>query len=198
MRALIFLLVLGTAPLMAAFPRPVQAVKLRYGQTEATVAFEADCAIRKAKALCDCTTLSFSGSTLTAHVDTSGFSSSVEKQLEATTTDGKTTTLTMRFDVPQALQLSAKSLIWQQGGAPDVRELRIRIPAGSPVHSVTEAALSGDAFDYTPRTLKAGADYSVSIRPRRTDKKILNRLLIKTDSTDKRYAAYIVYLSIQP
>lgn len=194
---LILLLIIGTMPLMAAFSQPVQVVQLAYGQQEAVLTFQADSNIRKAKPLCDCTKLSYHDNTLTARVNTSEFAQSVDKQIDATTADGVTTRLTMRFEVPQALQLSSRSMIWQQGGPSTEQKLAIRIPAGSPVHKVREAAISGDDFDYTPHTVKEGVEYSVSVTPRSTGKKALNRLIIKTDSADPRYAQYIIYLSIQ-
>lgn len=186
-------------PLMASgFSQPVQAVKLDYGQKEALIIFDADRSIRKAKPLCECTKTSFAGSRLTARVDTSGFSRDVEKQIDVTLEDGSKERLTMRFSVPQAVILSMRTIVWKQGGAPAAKELRIQLPPGSPVHRVTEASITGDAFDYVPHTVKEGAEYSVSITPRSTEKKVLNRLIIKTDSADPRYAQYIIYLSIQP
>lgn len=190
--------IFGALPLMAAFPQPVQEVPLSYGQKEAVVVFEADRPIRRAKSLCDCTKVSYEGARVIARVDTSGFTQSADKQLEATTTDGTTTRLTMRLQVPQAVLLSARSLIWKQGSAAAPQQLRITIPKGSPVRTVAEAALSGEDFDYVPRVVKAGAEYTVSITPRSTAKKTLNRLIIKTDHPDLRYAQYIIYLSIQP
>ena len=198
MRAILLTLALSATPLMAAFPQPVLTENLAYGQKEASLTFQADCAIRKAKPLCKCTSLSIQGTTLKAKVDVSDFANPiVEKELEATTADGATTRLTMRFIVPQAVQLSARSLIWKQGSPARPKEVHLRIPHGSPVHAMAEAAISGDAFDYAPRIVKRGAEYAVSVTPRSTEHTALNRLIIKTDSADPRYAQYIIYLSIQ-
>ena len=186
------------APAWAGFAEPVQTVQLSFGQASAEVVFTADGPVKSAKPLCECTTLRREGNRIIARVDTGGFSQDVEKQIDATTADGVTTRLVMRFAVPQAISLSARTLIWKKGQQPVPQSLRIIIPKGSPVHQVTEAAISGDAFDYAPRVIRQGAEYAVDITPKSTDKKTLNRLIIKTDSTDKRYAAYIVYLSIQP
>lgn len=195
---ILLLSILGALPLMAAFPRPVQEVPLSYGQREAVVVFEADSPIRRAKSLCECTKVSYEGTRLVARVDTSGFSHPVEKQLEATTADGAVTRLTMRLNVPQAVVLSSPSLIWKLGSPATPQQLRITLPKGSPVHAVSEAALSGEAFEYSPRVVRSGAEYAVSVTPRSTAKKALNRLIIKTDHPDPRYAQYIIYLSIQP
>lgn len=194
----LFLGLLVALPAWAAFPRAVQPVQLAFGQKEAVVFFEADGPIKQAKPLCECTSLHWVGNKLTARVDTSGFAQDVEKQIDATTADGVTTRLTMRFAVPQAIVLSARSFIWKMGQPATTKSLRITIPAGSPVRQIKEASISGDAFDYTPRIIKEGAEYAVDIIPRRVDKKALNRLIIKTDSTDPRYEGIIVYLSIQP
>ena len=197
MRTLLLLLG-GAMPLMAGFSKTVQSVSLDYGQKQVVLTFESDTPIRKAKALCECTKVSFEGTKLTARVDTTAFSQDVEKQIDATTADGVTTRLTMRFSVPQALLLSSRTIIWKQGGPAQTKELRIRIPAGSPVRRLGEASLSGDAFEYTPRIVKDGAEYVVSITPHSTEKKLLNRLILKTDSADPRYSQHVIYLSIQP
>ena len=182
----------------AAFPNPVQDVQLRFTQKQATVVFEADSAIVRARSLCDCTTVSFSGNQLTAHIDVSGFTHDVRKEIEASTADGATTRLAMNIRVPQAVQLSARSLIWKLNSFPAPQSLSLRIPSGSPVKQVTKADLSGSAFTYDAVTLKPGTDYKVVISPIDTRKPILNRLIIRTDSKDPRFAAYIIYLSIQP
>lgn len=186
------------APALAGFAQPTQVVQLAYGQKEAEVVFTADASVKHAKPLCECTSLRKEGNKIIARVDVSGFSQDVDKQIDATTTDGVTTRLTMRFAVPPALGVSARSLVWKVGGSPAPQTLRITIPKGSPVHRMTEASISGDAFEYTPRIVKEGAEYAVDIAPKTLEKKALNRLIIKTDSADKRYAAYIIYLSIQP
>lgn len=201
LRRLLSLLLLlpGALPAMAgSVQSPVQSVKLAYGQQQALLHFSADTPFRKAKPLCECTKVTLSGRQLTAVVDTSAFSQDMEKQIDVTLADGTTTRLTMRFSVPQALVLSSRSLIWPQGSPAQPKELHIRVPAGSPIHRVVEASLSGDAFDFTPRVVKEGSEYIVSVTPRSTDKKLLNRLIIQTDSTEPRYARYIIYLSIHP
>lgn len=185
-------------PTWAGFAEPVQPVQLEFGQREAEVIFEADSPVRSAKPLCECTSLRREGCKIIARVDTAEFSQDVDKQIDATTADGVTTRLTMRFAVPQAITLSARTLVWKLGQAPAPQTLRITIPKGSPVRRVTEASLTGDAFDYTPRAVRPGSEYAVDLTPKTVGKKTLNRLIIKTDSADKRYAAYIVYLSIQP
>ena len=181
----------------AGFAEPVQTVQLAFGQKQARVIFEADRPITRSRSLCDCTKVSHSGSTLMALVDVSDFAQSTRKQLEAVTADGKTTRLTMDIRVPQAVELSARSMIWKVGSPNVSKTLCVRIPKGSPVHALTSADISGDAFIYTTHTIATGAEYSVSISPRSTQKPVLNRLIIRTDSTDARYAGYIIYLSVQ-
>lgn len=195
---LIFITILGALPLMAAFPQPTRVVKLDFGQQETTVVFEADSPIRKAKPLCECTKVRIEGNKLTAQVDTSEFAKPIEKQIDATTADGVTTRLTMSFEVPQAVELSAPSLIWKSGASEQPQTLRIRIPKGSPVKGLAEASISGEAFSFQAETKKHGEQYAVHVRPLTTSKNALNRLILKTDSADPRYARYIIYLSIQP
>lgn len=190
--------VLAGLPALAGFDKPVQHIKLAYGQNKATVVFKSKGAdISKVESLCDCTTTSFSGTRLTAIVDTSKFDQSVDKQLDVMTTDGKKTRLTMHFDVPQAVILSARSLVWQRGASPEPKVLRITLPKGSPVQEVTEAAISGDAFIFTPAKGKNKREFLVTVAPVSTAKRALNRLIIKTSSPDLRYAGFIVYLQVR-
>ena len=84
------------------------------------------------------------------------------------------------------------------GSPAETKTLRVRIPKGSPVRMLTSADISGDAFTYATGTTTPGAEYCVRVAPRSTQKPVLNRLIIRTDSSDARYAGYIVYLSVQP
>lgn len=192
------LLLAVSLPTLAGFNKPLQHIKLDYGQNATTVVFESKgAAITKVKSLCDCTTSSFSGTKLTVQVDTSKFDQSVDKQLDVTTADGKKTRLTMRFEVPQAIVLSARSLVWQRGAAPTPQVLRINLPKGSPVQDVTEAAISGEDFSFTPAKGKNQREFLVTVTPVTTTKKAFNRLIIKTSSTDPRYEGVIVYLQVR-
>ena len=185
-------------PALAAFPQPQQSVKLAYSQQTAVVEFTTDGpAVTKAKPLCDCTTVTIQGNKLIATVDTSKFDQSVAKQIDATTADGKTTRLTMNFEVPAAIILSARSLVWQRGSTPAPQVLTITLPKGSPVTDIKEAGLSGDAFDYVPHKVKDGREYTVTVTPRTTDKPVLNRLVLTMVSTDPRFAKQIVYLQVK-
>ncbi len=186
-------------PALAGFTQPVQSVKLDYGQKATVVTFDTGdgTTITKARPLCDCTTLSFNGSRLTAKVDTSNFDAPVDKQIEATTSDGRRTTLTMRFDVPLAVVINTPSLVWRQGSAPSPQEFLIRIPKGSPVKGLLDAGISGDDFDFSARTIKPGAEYAVAVTPRSTAKRCLNRLVIKMDSSDPRFSQRILYLQVK-
>ncbi|MDO4953583.1 MAG: hypothetical protein Q4E43_00415 [Akkermansia sp.] len=185
-------------PALAAFPQPQQSVKLAYSQQTAVVEFTTDGpAVTKAKPLCDCTTVTIQGNKLIATVDTSKFDQSVAKQIDATTADGKTTRLTMNFEVPPAIILSARSLVWQHGSTPAPQVLTITLPKGSPVTDIKEAGLSGDAFDYVPHKVKDGREYTVTVTPRSTDKPALNRLVLTMVSKDPRFAKQIVYLQVK-
>lgn len=191
-------LLLAALPAAAGFRTPAQTVKLRAGQTHATVVFETDgCGIRKAKPLCDCTKTETRGTKLVAEVDTSTFDTDVDKQIDATTSDGLTTRLTMHFEVPPALVLSARSLIWERGAAPEPQVLTITLPEGSPVHDIKDAGLSGDNYDFVPETVVRGREYRLTVTPKSTAKGNLERLVIKTDCRDPRYARRIIYLQVK-
>ena len=197
MKHLIFLL-LSVSPVLAGFPQPTQQVKLSYGQQKATVVFTTDgTAVTKAKAHCDCTTLRQEGTKLIAEVDTSKFEGKVSKTIDATTADGKTTRLTMQFKEPPAIVLSARSLQWKVGSTSAPKVLTITLPKGSPVKGISDAGLNGEAFDYRPQIITKGREYRITITALSTDKAVLNRLVIKTDSSDPRYAQQIIYLQVR-
>ena len=185
-------------PAMAAFKNTTQVVPLQFGQQSATVIFETQGeGIEEAEPHCDCTKLQLEGNRLTAVVDTRTFDRDVEKTITAETENGEEVTLRMQFRVPQAIHLSARSLVWKRNAAPTPQVLRITLPQGSPITHITNAALSGDAFDYAPKVVKRGREYSVTITPHSTAKAVLNRLVLTTDSADPRYHRQIIYLQVK-
>ncbi len=186
-------------PAFAGFAQPQQSIRLAYGQKAATVVFETQdgSTVVKARPLCDCTTVKKEGSRLVAQVDTSAFDAPVDKQIEVTTSDGRKTTLTMRFDVPLAVVISPLSLVWKKGSSPTPQVFRISIPKGSPVRGLVSADLSGDDFDYSPTTIRKGQEYTVTVTPKSTASRAFNRLVIKMDSTDPRFSQRILYLRVQ-
>ena len=197
MKKIVFTLIL-TLPALAGFQSTTQVVPLKFGQETATVVFETTGeGIEDAEAHCTCTRLKLDGSKLTATVDTRTFDRDVEKTITAETKDGTETTLRMQFKVPQAIQLSARSLVWKRGATTTPQVLRITLPKGSPITHIKDAALSGDAFDYAPRVVKRGREYTVTITPLSTAKATLNRLVIITDSADPRYHQQIIYLQVK-
>ncbi len=194
----VLLPLLCTLPAMAAFKSTTQVVPLKFGQESATIVFETTGEeIDDAEPHCDCTKVQVKGTRLTAVVDTRTFDRDVEKTIAAETVDGEEVTLRMQFRVPQAMQLSARSLVWKRGAAPAPQVLRITLPKGSPITHIADAALSGDAFDYSPKVVKRGKEYSVTIAPRSTAKAVLNRLVLTTDSPDPRYHRQIIYLQVK-
>ncbi len=194
-RGLLFLLTALTA--CADFRQPVRTIPLDYGQKLVTLSFRADSPIRRARPNCDCTSVEIKGQQLDVRVDTSGFDGEVEKTIDATTADGRTTRLVMRFRMPPALILSTKTLRWQRGAAASPATLRLTIPAGSPITRVTEASLSGSDFDYDPRKGSNPREFHVIVTPKSTARRLLNRLIITTDSPDPRYRNYIIYLQVK-
>ncbi len=194
-------------PLLAALPgfagfapqQLVQPVKLDYGQKAVTVTFRTadSSSVTKATPLCDCTTVRLQGDALVAEVDTSTFDASVDKQIVVTTSDGQRSTLTMRFDVPQAVLISSPALVWERGGEPRPQQFRIRLPKGSPVRALLSADLSGDDFDYRAETITPGREYAITVTPKSTARRCMNRLVIKMDGSDPRYTQRILYLRVR-
>ena len=197
MKKIVISLIL-TLPALAGFINTTQVVPLKFGQQSATVVFETTGEeIDDAEPHCDCTKVQVKGTRLTAVVDTHTFDRDVEKTISAETADGEEVTLRMQFRVPQAIILSARSLVWKRGSAPAPQVLRITLPKGSPITHITDAALSGDDFDYTPKVVKKGREYTVTCTPRSTAKATLNRLVLTTNSTDPRYQRQIIYLQVK-
>ncbi len=200
--ALLLPLLVAALPTQAGFApqQLVQAVKLSYGQNAATVTFRtADgSTVTKAKPLCDCTTVQLRGDTLVAQVNTSTFDAPVDKQIEVTTSDGARATLTMRFDVPQAVIISpAPALVWERNSAPTTQQFRIQLPKGSPIRALLSADLAGNDFDYRAETISPGREYAIAVTPRSTARRSMNRLVIKMDGSDPRYTQRILYLRVR-
>ena len=194
----ILLPLLCTLPAMAAFKSTTQVVPLKFGQESATIVFETTGEeIEEAEPHCDCTKVQVKGTRLTAVVDTRTFDRDVEKTIAAETEEGGEVTLRMQFKVPQAIQFSARSLVWKRGAVPAPQVLRITLPKGSPITHISDAALSGETFDYTPKVVKRGREYTVTWTPRSTAKAALNRLVLTTDSPDPRYQRHIIYLQVK-
>lgn len=192
------LLLAAAVPSFAGFRQSAQTVELTCGQNRATVVFETDgTGIRKTKPLCTCTKLQTAGTKLIAEVDTSTFDADVDKQIDVTTSDGLTTRLTMHFVVPPAIVLSARSLIWRKGAAPEPQVLTLTLPEGSPIRGIKDAGLSGNNYDFVPETVAKGREYRITVTPKSTEKGNFERLVIKTDCADKRYAQRIIYLQVK-
>ncbi len=192
------LLLLSPLPALAGFNETTQVVPLKFGQTQATVVFETTGGkIESAKPHCDCTKVRINGSKLTATVDTRTFDRDVEKTIAADMADGEEVTLRMQFKVPQAILLSARSLVWKRGSKPTPQVLSITLPKGSPITHIAQASLSGDSFTYTPKVVKRGREYTVTITPLYTGKTALNRLVLTTDAANPRYRRQIIYLQVK-
>ncbi|MGN0837160.1 MAG: hypothetical protein ACI4OS_06920 [Akkermansia sp.] len=193
------LLAMLALPAAAGFRSTEQRTALRHGQQRATIVFETGdgSTITRAKPLCDCLKLTPQGSRLLVEADTSLFDAPIDKQMDVRTSDGKTTRLTIHFEVPLAVQLSSRSLVWARGSAPQTQELRITLPPGSPVTAVLEAGLNGSDFDYSTGTLRRGREYRVLITPKTTARKCLNRLVLTFASSDPRFRQQIVYLQVR-
>ncbi len=198
-RTLLLPLLLASLPAMAGFKQPSQYIRLAQGQNAVTVTFQTEDGTRvtSARPLCDCTTVQLKGDRLVAQVDTTAFDAKVDKQIEATTSDGQKTTLTMLFEVPQAVEVSPTALIWQRGSAPTPQMFRLRIPKGSPVRALKAADLNGKDFDYRAQTVVPGQEYTITVTPLSTARATLNRLLIRMDSTDPRFTRKVLYLRVR-
>lgn len=155
---------------------------------------------------CECTQARVEGSSTIApgasgrillDIDTKTFTGTVRKDVSVTTSDGKTQKLTIAVSVPESITVSPKGLAWKQGGPATAKTVTITLAPNCPFR-LTQASLVGDAFDYQTNAVVPGKRYTVTVTPKSTQKKLINRLLIETDSQDPRYARIPVFLSIHP
>lgn len=198
MKGCLTVMLAAALPAWAGFPEPVQQIALSYGQRSVTVVYRTDgSAVTKVKPLCDCTKTTVRGSELTAVVDVSNFDADVEKQIEATTSDGKVTRLTMKFRVPPPVVFSENPITWKLGGPAETRRLQITLPKGSPITAVEQAGLTGHDFDYRTEKVKEGREYAVYITPKSTAKSCMNRLVLRLRSADPRYVQRVIYLRVK-
>lgn len=134
---------------------------------------------------------------LLLNVDTKTFTGTVKKDVSVTTSDGKTQKLTIAVSVPECITVKPKGLSWKQGRAATPKTVTITLEPNCPFR-LTQASLVGNAFDYQTNANAPGKRYTVTIIPKSTQKRLINRLLIETDSRDPRYARIPVFLSIHP
>lgn len=193
--AALFLLIAN--PLQAQFTAPQQEVHLDYGHQKAQFTFEGDSPIKSADPNCDCASLRIEGNRIIVDVDTRDFDENLNRHIKVRMEDGRKIKLYMIFVVPQPLIISSKSLIWKRNSPLKSQRLSLRIPKGSPISKLIQAGLNGEDFHFDTKTIKKGEQYQIDIRPLSTARKALNRLVLKTDSSDKRSAQYIIYLRIK-
>ncbi len=192
-------LLAAALPALGGFAQTEQRVKLAPAQRAVTVTFRTADGSRVTKASpdCSCTTVQLEGSRVVAQVDTSTFDAPITKRIHAETSDGRKSTLVMHFEVPQAVIISPASLVWERNAAPTPQEFRISLPKGSPICGLVSAGISGEDFDFSTRTISPGREYAVSITPRSTARRCMNRLVLKMDGPDPRYQQRILYIRVR-
>ncbi len=190
---------LAALPSFAGFAQVEQRIALTVSQESATVVFATNdgTTVTKAKPDCSCTTVRLDGSRLIAQVDASAFDASIDKHIDATTSDGKRTRLTMHFEVPPAILISPTALVWERNAAPAPQCFRIRLPKASPIRALTSAGISGDDFDFSTRTITPGSEYEITVTPRSTARRALNRLVLHMDGPTPRFQQRILYIRVR-
>lgn len=163
--------------------------------------------ITRVKPHCECTKASVEGGRTTVppgasgrlllDIDTKTFTGTVMKDVSVTTSDGQTRRLTVAVSVPESITVSPKGLSWKQGGAATPKTVAITLAPNCPF-GLKRASLVGDAFHYDTHVLTPNKRFTVTVTPKSTQNKVINRLLIETDSSDPRYARIPVFLSIHP
>lgn len=200
LRHLVLLLVTlaGLCPLaQAQFAQDALKYNLEYGQQWQHFTFTADSPIASAKANCDCTTTEIQGNLLIAKVNTSDFSEDTQRSISVKMKDGRRCTLWVCFGVPQAISFSTKALAWDRNAPPNDQSIHITIPKGSPVSKLTEVGISGNDFHLETKADHRKKSYELTITPASTAKKVMNRLVIKAQSSDARSSQYILYLRVK-
>ncbi len=162
--------------------------------------------IERVKPHCPCTEARVEGGSAVAPgrsgrillvVDTRTFTGTVSKDVSVYTSDGVEHRLVIRVMVKELLAVRPKGLAWKQGGPAETKTVTIVLTPDCPFR-LKRVSLVGDAFDYEPSTVTPGVRYAVAVIPKDTGRRIVNRLLIETDSGDPRYARIPVFLSIHP
>lgn len=163
--------------------------------------------ITRIKPHCECTKAAVEGGQTTIapgasgrvllDIDTKTFTGTVMKDVSVTTSDGNTQRLTVAVSVPESITVSPKGLSWKQGGPATPKTVTISLAPNCPFR-LKQASLVGQGFDYQTHQLVPNKRYTVTIAPKSTQHKLINRLLIETDSSDPRYARIPVFLSIHP
>ena len=194
---LLLALSLGSQSLQAQFSQSSQEARLGFGQTHCNFLFTADSSIRKVTPNCDCTSYRIENNKLHVTVDAREFNRDTNRYLDIKMQDGRKCRLMLYFRIAQPLLLSSRSLTWKRGASPSQQSITLYIPKGSPIKALKEAGLNGKEFDYQTKTLKKNREYQITITPLSTAKKALNRLVIKTVSSDPRYSQHIIYLQIK-
>ncbi|MFI3244141.1 MAG: hypothetical protein R3Y56_07815 [Akkermansia sp.] len=200
MKALLplFLATVALCPLaQAQFAHPALKYTLEYGQEWQNFTFTADSPIASAKPNCDCTTVRIDGNILVAQVNTKEFTEDTNRTISVKMKDGRRCTLWVCFGVPQALDFSTKTLLWERDAEATPQSIHISIPKGSPISKLKEAGLSGSDFTMAIKTNPKKRTYDITITPISTAKKCMNRLVIKTETKDERSSQYILYLRVR-
>lgn len=162
--------------------------------------------IKRIKPHCECTEArSESGNTvmpgqsgrILLKVDTKTFVGTVSKDVSVFTSDGAEHKIVIRVAVKEPVAVMPKALSWKQNAAAETKTITLTLAVGCPF-SLKRVSLVGSDFEYEPATVIPGRKYTVVITPKSTAKKLINRLLIETDSKDPRYARIPVFLSIHP
>ncbi len=130
-------------------------------------------------------------------VDTKTFVGTVSKDVSVFTSDGTEHKIIVRVAVKEPVTVTPKALSWKQNGTAETRIITLTLAAGCPF-TLKRVSLVGSDFEYEPATVTPGKKYTVTVTPKSTGKKLINRLLIETDSKDPRYARIPVFLSIHP
>ncbi len=175
-------------------------VKLDWARSPLILVRQLDAPIKSAKSNCDCMEADIIGekrNELRIHVDSSVFSENSVRELHLEMEDGSKRALSYAFIVPVALELSSPSLIWEKGKAAAPRKLSIKIPQGSPITRLEDAAMDKESFTLSTKTVKAGREYEIELTPKQTETAQLVRLIISTDSPYAHYKKYMVYLRVK-
>lgn len=195
---LIVLFLLAFCPLaQAQFATPAIKYNLKHGQEWQNFTFIADAPISSAKPNCDCTTAEIDGNVLVAKVNVKDFTEDTERTISVRMKDGRKCTVWLYFGVPKAINFSATTLAWERGAAATPQSFHVSVPKGSPITKIAEVGISGSDFDMATVANHKKKTYDITITPLSTAKKVMNRLVIKTQSSDERSKQYILYLRVK-
>lgn len=130
------------------------------------------------------------------------FKGTIDKKIWVRTSDDAkdkpSIILTARVTIPTLISPDKAALEWDVGGALEAQVFHIKVDHTEPIKIVKHSMGFGaeEHFDFKMETILEGADYKVTVIPKKTDTPMLGALRFYTDSPMQRYKMVQVFLNV--